>query len=63
MRIQNMYRGRKARKVVRGIAKTVYEKLYDEEVSSAGSSRSSAPPIGHVYKLGSNFEIGTRIPT
>ena len=31
LRIQNMFRGWKARKRVRGIAKTVYEKLYDEE--------------------------------
>ena len=26
-----MYRGWKARQVVRGVAKTVYEKLYDDE--------------------------------
>lgn len=31
LRIQNMFRGWKARKRVRGIAKTVYEKLYDDE--------------------------------
>ena len=31
LRIQNMYRGWKARQVVRGVAKTVYEKLYDDE--------------------------------